>query len=65
MPGQTAIIGKGESVQHVLADRARLKHALRPDRKVDLPPEKRSALEARLAEVEQQLREIKEAIGEL
>lgn len=65
MPGQTATIGKGETIEHLLADRARLQRALREDRADSLSAEKRASLTVRLGEVEQQLREIKSAIGDL
>jgi hypothetical protein len=57
--GHTAIIGNGETIAHVLADKKRLALALESD----LPEEKRAELHASLARVEAQLAEIKEAIG--
>lgn len=57
--GHQAMIGNGESVAHVLADRDRLKLAL----EIELPAEKRAEIEAKLAGVEAQLAEIRAAIG--
>jgi hypothetical protein len=58
--GHTASInGGGQTIAHLLADRERFQAALEQD----LPEEKRAEVSARLAAVEANLAEIREAIG--
>ncbi len=63
MPTHTAGVNANETIEHAMADRARLKAALAPDRAMS--DEKRAALTARLAEVEQRLAGIKQSLADL
>lgn len=59
--GHTAMIGRNETIEHVLADRARLKKAL--ERCTN--EEKRASLTERLGEIEAHLAMVKAALADL